>query len=480
VFLRRFAALTAVLAIGVAACSGANSNVADPLPHGPTLSATGTPLALSGVAGTSGSVTVTGTGNVSASESTTPPGSLPAISSVARASGTTTQSVKTTATAAATAVATAAAAAAGAVKPQAAIPNTALVYFTFTAVNTATITGIPASSFTFATAPTGSVFLAFYNPTTAAWQTIGTAGTVSNSTVTFGAATLSPTQSLATGATLSFVVYTGSVIVAPTPAPSPTATATSTGSASPSPSPTGTGAAGPVLADGGFENPSTAVAFGGTIGTTGWTQCTVTTLTPGITFTGGLKGAVGGGGTYAAATPPPVPGATPTPTVGTTPAAVIAAAGTTVGVGTFTPISTQTSVPVHGGGFAAQFGQVYNNFNAANYRYNGLCQKITVPANGATLNGFVFEAGSESGSFTEDLIGSLDAATSTTLTQLYWMENIETSATGTDSGYRAIGPITLTPGLQTLFVGQWTKSGSTGATFDSSFWWVDDLSITPS
>jgi hypothetical protein len=443
VFLKRLAAFTAVLAIGIASCSGpAQTNVVDPLPHGPTLTPAGVVLSPSGVSGITSSITVAGSaGNLTASESSTPPGTLPVIASEARAAGKTTQ----------------------AVKPAAAVPNTALVYINLTALSSASITGIPASTFTFATAPSGSVFLAYYTGT--AWATIGTAGTISGNTVTFGAATFSAPITVLAGASLSLAVYTGSVIVAPTPAPTPSPTASATASAGP-------------LADGGFENPSTAVTFGGTIGSTGWTQCTVTTLTPGITFTGGLKGPVATGATYSAATPPPVPGATPTPTVGTTPAAVIAAAGTTVGVGTFSPVSTQTSVPVHAGGFAAQFGQVYNNFNAANYRYNGLCQKVTVPVTGATLRGFAFEAGSESGSFTEDMIASLDAATSSTMTGIYWMENIEAAATGTDTGYRAIGPITLTPGQQTLFVGQWTKSGSTGATFDSSFWWVDDLSIT--
>ena len=454
-FLKRFAALTAVLAIGVAACSGASSNVADPVPHGPTLSSTGTAVALSGVPGTSGTVTVTGTGNVSAAESSTPPGSLPAISSVARASGTTTQSVKATATAATT------------VKPEAAIPNTALVYFSFTAVNAATITGLPASSFTFATAPAGSVFLAFYNPATAAWQTIGTAGALSGITVTFGAATITPTQSLATGATLSFAVYTGGVIVAPTPTPSPTPS----GTPSPSPSPTGTPTAAALLADPGFEG--TVAPIGGTINSTGWTQCTVNSITA-SNYSGGINGA---SGPYLSATPFPL--TTFTPSASETPLAQIVSAGAAApaGAATATPIPASTTVPVHGGTKAAQFGGLFNTFSAEDVRYNGLCQNITVPAAGGHLSGFVVSYGDEPSAFVEDLVGTVNPTANNALTAILYMENVTTPTSPGDTSYRAIGPIAVPAGSSTLFVGMATKSGTSGANTFSSYWWVDDLSL---
>jgi len=133
--LKRFAALTAVLAIGVAACSGAGTNVADPLPHG---TAYRLQVRLFPPAAFRHHQHHHGCGqrNVNALESATPPGSTPAISSVARASGTTTQSVK----------------------PAATVPNTALVYVVITASAAATISSFPASSFTFANAPTGTVF----------------------------------------------------------------------------------------------------------------------------------------------------------------------------------------------------------------------------------------------------------------------------------------------------------------------------------
>jgi hypothetical protein len=443
VFLKRVAVFTAVLAIGVASCSGPpGTTVQDPLPHGTGITTTGTPVTGTGVSGVTSSVTITGSGNVNAIESSTPPTSLPAIQSVVRAGGSATQSVK----------------------PQATTPNVALVYLAITASAAATITGFPASSFTFANAPTGSVFLAEFNATANAWQTIGPAGTVSGATVTFGAVTFSPTIALAAGSSAFFAVYTGGVIAgSPTPTPSP----------SPPASPTAAPPQVGVLANGGFESPTSPVAIGTAPTAGAWTQCSVTSLTAGLTFTGGLKGAVSVGAGYTNATPPPVT-ASPMPIVGVTPAAIIAAAGAPAPPGTFNPISTQITVPVHGGGFAAQFGEAFNNTNARSYRYNGMCQTVTVGANGGALTGFVFEAGSESSGFVEDLIGTVDSTDK--LTSLLYMENIEASATGTDTAYRAIGPVNLTAGTQTLFIGQWSNSSGT-ATYDSSYWWVDDLNI---
>ncbi len=163
-FLKHLAVFTAVLAIGVASCSGPPGTVVqDPLPHGTGLTTTGAAVTGTGVSGITSTVTVTGSGNVNAAETSSPPNSLPAIMDVVRGSGSTIQSVK----------------------PQAATPNTALVYLSITASATAVISGFPSSTFTFANAPSGSVFLADYNRN--AWVTIGSAGTVSGNTVTFGA-----------------------------------------------------------------------------------------------------------------------------------------------------------------------------------------------------------------------------------------------------------------------------------------------------
>jgi hypothetical protein len=57
------------------------------------------------------------------------------------------------------------------------------------------------------------------------------------------------------------------------------------------------------------------------------------------------------------------------------------------------------------------------------------------------------------------------------------VENPETATSVGDTTYRAIGPITVPSGATTLFVGQATRSGTTGTSIFGSYWWVDDLSI---
>ena len=427
-FLKRFAVLTAALAIGVAACSGAGTTVVDPLPHGTAISSSGVAVTGTGVAGITSTVTVTGSGNVNAGESSTPPNSLPVLSSVLRA-GAGTQSLK----------------------PEATSPNTALVYLTLTASSASTITGMTGSSFTFATAPTPSVFLALYNGTT--WQNVGTtAGTISGNTVTFGAATFPAPVTLAAGASIYLAVYMGGLLPTPTPSPTPSA--------------------GLPLKDAGFES-GVVGPIGSAINATGWTQCTVNNIANAGTFTGGINGT----GTYTAATPFPL--TTFTPSASETPLATIVAGGATApGVtATASPAAPATTVPVHGGTKAAQFGGLYNSFSAEDVRYNGLCQNINVPSPGGHLSGFVVSYGDEGSSFTENVIGTLNPSAGNALTSILYMENPETAASNGDAAYRAIGPITVPLGATTLFIGQATRSGTTGTSIFGSYWWVDDLSL---
>ena len=430
-FLKHLAVFTAVLAVGVASCAGPpGTTVQDPLPHGTGLTSTGTPVTGTGVSGITSSVTVTGSGNVNAAETSTPPNSLPAIMDVVRGSGGTAQSVK----------------------PQAAAPNTALVYLAITASATAVISGFSASSFTFANAPSGSVFLAEYNGTQ--WVTIGAAGTVSGNTVTFAAITFSPSINLAAGASAFFAVYTGGVIATPTPAPT----------ASPSP--------GPLLNDTGFEVEASAAPIGNTINSSGWTQCTVGTIQSGISYTGGISGS----GTFTGATPLPLSSFTPGP--GETPLAAIVKSGTQAPAPTTTaagvPVVAATTVPVHGGSQTAQFGGLFNSYASEDVRYSGLCQNVTIPAAGAHLSGFVLAYGDEGSSFVQNMVATLNGST---LTNILYMENPETATSAGDSAFRAIGPIAIPAGSQTLFVGQASRSGTTSAYYFASYWWVDDLSI---
>ncbi len=355
-FLKHLAVFTAVLAIGVASCSGPpGTTVQDPLPHGTGLTTTGAAVTGTGVSGITSTVTITGSGNVNAAESSTPPGSAPAIQNVARASGTTTQSVK----------------------PEAATANTALVYLSITASAAATITGFPSSSFTFSNAPTGSVFLAYFNPATSAWQTIGSAGTVSGNTVTFGAVTFSPSISLAAGASMFIAVYTGAVIVAPTPSPTPSPSPT----ASPSP-----GASPQAIVNGGFEASSTSLSP--------WYPC-FANHQPSGPVDDNLP------------IPPnedatPIPASSPTPGATTSPDLTAFAVATSVPSGT--PGGTGTA-PVHGGANAALVGHsALVSGSVKRGKGNiGLCQDITVPSFHPMLTMWVFEGGNYSSLYSNDV-----------------------------------------------------------------------------
>ncbi len=460
-FLQRFAALTAILAIGVVACQGASNTVIDPLPHGPALSSTGTALTAPGVTGVTSTVTVTGSGNVNAASSTTPPASLPAIQSAARSAG----------TAAATATA-AASATTQSVKPAATVPNTALLYISITAASASSITGLAAASYTFANAPAGSVFQAYYNGTQ--WVTLGSAGTVSGTTVSFGAVTINPAVSLATGASLYIAVYTGGVLATPSPAPTATASPTASPTAAPSASP-------PAIADASFES-GTAGAFGAAINATGWTQCIVSSVASTPTYSGGINGLTGQ--PYAAATVPPLSAFTPVPN--STPQAGIATVGTSAATPNPSPVPTavnatpnptQTTVPDAAAGTkVAQFGGLYTSFAWADLNgYNGLCQNIAVAA-ASTLKAKVFVNGNESSGFTQEVIGQLNS--SGALTQILYMENPVSATSPGDSTYRSIS-LPLPAGAYTLFIGQWTKAGqSQGFSKFSNYFWVDALTTT--
>ena len=201
-----------------------------------------------------------------------------------------------------------------------------------------------------------------------------------------------------------------------------------------------------------------------------WTQCTATSLTSGISYTGGINGS----SAYAAATAPPITTFTPIP--GSTPAAVIVSSGSTAPAGTGTPTPTEIAAPVHGGTYAAQFGQLFNNYNAGDYRYNGLCQVVNAGPNGAMLTAYVFASGNEGSTYVENIFGTMSSVSN--LSNILYMENIESATVSSDSNYRAIGPIAIPAGQSTLFLGMWTKSGSsTNSMVYSSYWWVDDLSI---
>jgi hypothetical protein len=443
---KRLGIACVALAVVVAACSGTPNN-SQPISTPPlagsastaTLGASQSSIVLAPVGGVSGSVTFPtgGTGTVSAALSAAPPAGTVALSSVTRA--------------------------AKSQREVAASANTPIAYVTISSASGATFAGIPAFSVTIPTAPVGTALEAQW--TGAAWQTVGpTAGgvvtTSGNATSISFLTTNIPTITIAPGGALNLAVYTGGVIVTPTPVPTATPT--------PGPSPTN------MLADPGFESGNFGLV-GTPITAGGWTQCFVTNLGAGIVINGGINGT----GVNTNATPPPL---STFPIPAGTPAAKEATAGTVTTPGTGTPIPTQGTVITHSGTRAAVFGDQFNNFNPADFAYNGLCQQAVIPANGASLTGFVFETGNETSAFVEDLVGVMDS-TGKTLLDVPYMENISTATVTTDTGYRAIGPISLSKfsgQTVTLFIGMWTKAGSTSAPNNvkfSSFWFVDDLTL---
>jgi hypothetical protein len=200
-----------LVALTTAACGGGGGGggstpvtpavTATATPAGTTISSSGSIVSASGVAGIASSMSVAGSGSVNAVETSTQPAGLPVLQLSARA-GATTQSMKA-----------------------AAIANTPLVYVTITAATAASLSGVPAWNTTFATAPAGSVYLAYY--TGSAWQTLSGPATLSGTTVTFGSGTFAAPIALAANASLFLSVYTGGVL-GTTASPAPTASASAT------------------------------------------------------------------------------------------------------------------------------------------------------------------------------------------------------------------------------------------------------------
>jgi hypothetical protein len=187
------------------------------------------------------------------------------------------------------------------------------------------------------------------------------------------------------------------------------------------------------------------------------------------------------------------PAGTYTPIPGSSPAAVIDPAGISApaGSGTPPPATSITTTQVHTGSDAAVFGQLFSNYNAGDYRYNGLCQRVTVPA-GATpvFNAYVLAAGNEASHYVEDMVAVIDSTSTQQLDNILYMENVVNSsanpavATSGDTAFRNISfnlPSAYSGTTFTLFIGMWTSSGSSsGATLYSSYWMVDDVSLIDS
>jgi hypothetical protein len=216
-----------------------------------------------------------------------------------------------------------------------------------------------------------------------------------------------------------------------------------------------------AIGDPGFEG--TAAALGSPVTATGWTACTITKTATGDSLPGTR------------------PFSSFTPTPGSTPGAFIEAVNTTVPQGTATPAPTVTAVPVEAGKQAAVFGGVFNNFNQADFAFNGLCTQVKVPTNPiAELS--VWANGTENSlAFLGFEVNVLDT-TGAFQANLVDENQIAVTPPG-DTGFRQITlPSSgLTPFAgQTvqLFVGIWTKAGSsTGSNAFSGYYFVDDFNM---
>jgi hypothetical protein len=168
------------------------------------------------------------------------------------------------------------------------------------------------------------------------------------------------------------------------------------------------------------------------------------------------------------------------PTPNTSQAAVIISSGASAPAGNPGPDSSHGPHGVRRNPLA-QFGQLFNNYNAGNFYYNGLCQNITVGTGGGAFTGYAWAQGDELRGYVEDMAADVTgtSAIGMTLSSILYMENVVSPSSSGDSAWRPI-TFTVPGGAQTLFIGMWTKSGESATSSAppySSYWWLDSLAI---
>jgi len=453
-----------VCAIVIAACAngGPTSSLPPPSSQQPsptvgltTLSGASVTATLPPASGITGSIVFpAGNGTISQTTSVTAPNGVTPLSSAR--SGPTVQSVaRSVATSSRTIAATA-------------VPSdaTPLLYITLSSAGGASLTAAPAFSITLPTALTNVIpYLANWSGT--AWDAVSNAtgtpiaGTINGKTVTVpggggGIALLG-------GQSTYYSIYV-------VPAPSP----------SPSPSPAASAAPTNLIKDPNFaaglsasqiytwSSPPPAIT------NTGWSQCSVRAISSQLYTSPNIAPSP------AAITVPPAP-STYTPGPSATPAAVPTAGGASAPGGTYSPAPIQTTVPVYGTATtAAVIGGVDSSYTIGDWSYNGLCQQVAVPSNGATLTAEVWESGNDyPGTYLNmvDLVGVVD--NNSNLIGYLYAENIETKTSPGDTGYRQI--IVDIPASQyaganiNLFLGQYAYGGSGGKYYD--YWFLDDVNM---
>ena len=320
-------------------------------------------------------------------------------------------------------------------------------YVTISSQNGATLSGLPAIALVLPSPAATPYQEAQFTGT--GWTNVEV-GIIKGDSVQFDSTTKPIT--IPAGGALYLAIYQGSY-PAPTPTPTPTPQATPT----------------KVLADPGFESGSAVTYTWPASGsgtppvptTTGWTQCSITATEAGVTA------------------PHAISAYTPTPN--STPAAVIAAAGTSIPVGTATPLPTVTTSQVHSGTYGAVFGALFSNYNAANFAYDGLCQKVTIPTD-ATISLFLWGNGNEGATYLDFDVMLLDTSGNLVATLDDQADITATSSGDTSWQMVSVPSSTLAPYVgktYELFVGIWTKAGSgSGSTKYSGYYFVDDMSLS--
>ena len=187
----------AVTALAVAACGGQgapgspypglNNVGGGSLPAGGSQTITMPQVSGLGV----GSVTITGAGTVSASQSVSNPSAVPVLALKHRASSSATHPDQTS--------------------------NTPIAYVTVTASSTASLSTVALKLAPTATIPSGTYYLAFWNGSQ--WVTAGNAASISGGIVSVSTGNLSPAISLASGSSFYAAVYTGEIFTTPSPPP---------------------------------------------------------------------------------------------------------------------------------------------------------------------------------------------------------------------------------------------------------------------
>jgi hypothetical protein len=247
--------LIATTALVIAACGGQGAP-GTPYPaanvNGAALSTAAPPtIAMAATTGLAvGTAKISGSGNVTVSQSVSNPNGVPVLA-IGRARASATSS-------------------------PAPSGNTPIAYVTLTAQSAASVSQVTFSVSPTTAVPSGSYNLAFWNG--AQWVTIGSPAQFSAGVVTVSSGTINPAVSVAAGTSYYFAIYTGQIFTTPTPPPSPPV-------ASPASLSLSVGQTGPISVTSGAQITITAVSSNTSVATVTQSASTGTGTTAAFTVT---------------------------------------------------------------------------------------------------------------------------------------------------------------------------------------------------